>query len=233
MDLCDLVLSRDCSSATPTKVLDVGCGLGGTARHLAYHYGFDVTGVDLTTEYIGVGQALISLVSDLGSGRVVLRQASALDLPFDDESFDMAWTVHAQMNIRDKLRFYKEMARVLKPGGRVAFHDVLRGPAAESPLYPCPWAETADISFLVTHAEIRKIVAAAGFEITQWQDETGKTVAFAESAAAKLARRGGELPALGIHLLMGDTATTKMKNHTLNCKHERTTVVMGELTKMY
>ena len=156
---------------------------------------------------------------DLGAGKVALRQASALDLP-------------VQMNIADKLLFYHEMARVFKTEGRVVFHDVLRGEAAESPVYPCPWAETADISFLATRAEMQKIMVQAGFEIAKWQDQTAQTVAFAEASAAKLVQRDGQLPPLGIHLLMGDTAMTKMKNHMLNCKSERTAVVMGVLTKL-
>ena len=60
-------------------VLDVGCGLGGTARHLAEIYNCHVTGIDLTDEYISVGKKLTDLVGL--SDQVELHQGSALELP--------------------------------------------------------------------------------------------------------------------------------------------------------
>ena len=97
-------------------VLDVGCGLGGTVRHLAEQYKCHVVGVDLTEEYISVGKKLTELVGL--SDRVELCQGSALEIPYEDRKFDVVWTEHVQMNIADKNRFYSEIARVLKPGGQ-------------------------------------------------------------------------------------------------------------------
>lgn len=47
-----------------------------------------------------------------------------LDLPFDDSTFDHAWTQHVAMNIGNRVRLYSEIFGVLKPGGSLAIHDV-------------------------------------------------------------------------------------------------------------
>ena len=112
------------------KVLDVGSGLGGSARYLAGEHGCRVTGIDLTKEYVDVANALAELVGM--KNLVTFRQASALDLPFADGSFDVVWTQHVQMNIADKRAFYSQIARVLAPRGRLLFHDIFQGPGVFS-----------------------------------------------------------------------------------------------------
>ena len=149
-------------------VLDVGCGLGGTARFLSDRYGCKVEGIDLTEEYVSVGRQLTERVGL--SGRVELRQASALDLPYEDGRFDIAWTEHVQMNIADKQRFYSEIARVLKPGGRLLFHDIFRG-SGDPPFYPAPWAEDESISSLATVEQARSALTEAGLAIHPWSDK--------------------------------------------------------------
>lgn len=119
-------LARRAALTPGLNVLDVGCGLGGSARYLASEHGCRVTGIDLTKEYVDAANALAELVSmkDL----VTFHQASALNLPFSDASFDAVWTQHVQMNISDKRAFYGQIARVLVPRGRLLFHDVFQGP---------------------------------------------------------------------------------------------------------
>lgn len=99
-------------------MLDVGCGLGGTARHLAARYGARVTGVDLTAEYCRVGNLLNELTGL--AGQIELLRGDALQLPFQGGCFDAVWTEHAAMNIADKAGLYSELRRVLRSGGRLA-----------------------------------------------------------------------------------------------------------------
>ena len=208
------------------QVLDVGCGLGGTARFLADQYGCNVTGIDLTDEYISVGKRLTELVGldDL----VELHQGSALETPYDDERFDVAWTEHVQMNIADKNRFYSEIARVLKPGGRLLFHDIFRGPG-DAPIYPAPWAEEESMSALATEEQARSAMEQAGLEIEQWTPKNEQSIEFFSDVFARMEADGP--PPIGIHLLMGDTARDKLKNYVCNLREERTSVALGTAVK--
>ncbi len=203
-------------------VLDVGCGLGGTARHLAEIYNCHVTGFDLTDEYISVGKRLTDLVGL--SDRVELCQGSALEIPFEDETFDVVWTEHVQMNIADKNKFYSEIARVLKPDGRFVFHDVFRG-TGDSPIYPLPWAEHESFSFLATEAEVRAVFGHAGLNIVQWHVKIQESLEFFKMVIAKIEADGP--PPLGIHLLMGDNARDKLQNYIRNLTDDRVSVALG------
>ena len=204
------------------RVVDIGCGLGGTARHLANQYSCNVVGVDLTKEYVEVGQHLTKRVGL--SEKVELRHGSALDLPCEDESFDVAWTEHAQMNIADKKLFYSEIARVLKPGGRFLFHDIFRG-SGESPVYPAPWAEDESISSLATEDEARSAMAAAGLEVAEWIGTVDESIDFFQAVFAKIEKDGP--PPIGIHLLMGGNAKDKLANYVQNLTERRACVAMG------
>src|SRR5512134_1465885 len=132
-------LARAAGLEAAKRVLDVGSGVGGTSRCLAKEFGCRVTGIDLTEEYC---RAAALLTAKIGLAALVdYRQGDATNLRFDDASFDVIWTEHAAMNIRDKSRLYREMHRVLKPGGTVAIYDILAGSSGPV-LFPVPWART-------------------------------------------------------------------------------------------
>lgn len=203
-------------------ILDVGCGLGGTARHLAEEFNCRVIGIDLTEEYISVGTKLTELVAL--TSRVTLHQGNALSIPYGDQVFDIVWTEHAQMNIEDKNRFYSEVARVLKPQGWFLFHDIFMG-INGSPHYPVPWADKESISALVSVQEVQRIMGQSGFRIVDWTDKTRESIDFFESTLAKIETYGQ--PPLGIHLLMGNTAREKIQNYCKNLLEHHVTVVLG------
>ena len=208
-------------------VLDVGCGLGGTARHLAEQLGCNVIGIDLTEEYISVGKKLTELVGL--NDRVELRHGSALEIPYENELFDIVWTEHVQMNIADKNMFYSEIARVLRPGGRLLFHDIFHG-SGDSPFYPVPWAENESISPLATEKEARSTIKQAGLEINHWFGKVKESIEFLEEVSAQIDADGP--PPIGIHLLMGDNAKDKLQNYIRNLSENRVTVVMGMAYKV-
>ena len=203
-------------------VLDVGCGLGGTARYLSEHYKCHVKGIDLTEAYILAGTKLTAFANL--SDRVQLQYGSALDLPYEDERFDVVLTQHVQMNIIDKHRFYSEIARVLKPGGRFVFHDVFSYPG-QAPLYPLPWAEDESVSALVTEAAARTTIEETRLEVDQWIGKRQESITFFERVLTRIESNGH--PPLGIHLILGDNAEDKIRNHARNLSEKRLSVVVG------
>ena len=206
-------------------VLDAGCGIGGTSRYLAHAAGCRVTGVDLTGEYVDVARLLSERVG-LGE-RVSFRQGNVLELPFDDAAFDVVWTEHVQMNIADKAGFYGELFRVLRPGGRLAFHDIFAGPEGEEYL-PVPWAEEASISHLVPIEELRSLLGAAGFSQLVWEDKTAASSEFFVKRFAGEQEDGAS--AIGLHVLMNNPEI-KFRNLLRNLKDGRICVAQAVMAK--
>src|SRR5262249_13822270 len=89
--------SRQLGLKTGMRLLDIGSGLGGPARYFARHHGCDVTGIDLTDEFVTVARLL---TRRLGlEEKVRFEKASATNMPFAAASFDMATLIHVGMNI--------------------------------------------------------------------------------------------------------------------------------------
>ncbi|CDX55945.1 Methyltransferase type 11 [Mesorhizobium plurifarium] len=189
-------------------VLDVGSGLGGVARYLAAECGCRATGIDLTAEYVRVGTMLTERTGL--ADKVNLHVGSALEMPWPKANFDAAVTFHVAMNIADRPRLYAEVARVIRPGSPFAIYDVLKGPE-EGLLFPVPWAETAETSFLVTAGEMRKLLDDAGFDIVHEEDRREIALGHHRERLAAQSAAGG-LPPLGLHLLQGPTASLKSRN---------------------
>ncbi len=163
------------------SVLDVGSGVGGPARFLAASYGCRVTGVDLSEAFVDAARYLTKRTGQ--SERVLFEAASALDLPFDGGQFDVVLLQHVAMNISERARLYREIRRVLKAGGKFATFDVVLNGEAD-PLYPVPWAQTPETSFLLTAAATREAIEPAGFRTLVWQDDTEAAKAWAAQLRA-------------------------------------------------
>lgn len=189
------------------KLLDIGSGIGGTARYFAWQHGCDVTGVDLTAEFVRTARALTSRMAHQLAVR--FEQASALELPFASESFEGAYLFHVGMNIADKRKLFAEVHRVLRGGGCLAMFEVMR--AGEGELgFPLPWASSSAESFVATAEEYQQALAAAGFTITAQRDRRQYAIEFLERMLARNQQPGPK--PLGASFLMGETAPLKMKN---------------------
>jgi SAM-dependent methyltransferase len=198
-------------------VLDVGCGLGGASRFAAQKYGSRVTGVDLTHEYIETGKALCSWVGL--EERVTLKQGDATATAYSDGMFDKAYMLHVGMNIADKSALALELHRVLKPGGTLGIYDVMCVGNGEM-TYPVPWATNAEGSAVGSPAEYRGALEAAGFRITAERNRREFALDFFARLQANASSADGP-PPLGLHILMGETAPTKVRNMIENISENR------------
>jgi SAM-dependent methyltransferase len=154
------------------RVLDAGCGVGGSSRYLAHTYGCRIEAIDLTPQYVETATRLNKLCGI--DDRISVRQGSVTDLPYEDRSFDLVWCQNVTMNVEDKPRMFAESYRVLAPGGRFTFSHAAQGPAG-APYYPLPWARDPSYSFLATPEDILEWLRAAGFANIETGTETGAT----------------------------------------------------------
>ncbi|KLK91326.1 hypothetical protein AA309_20975 [Microvirga vignae] len=192
-------------------VLDIGSGIGGAARFFARRYGCRAVGIDLTPESVEVATSLTQLVGL--SNQVEFRIASALDLPFADESFDRATLLHVGMNIPDKQRLCAGVHRVLKPEGMFAIYDVMQIGDGEI-TFPVPWAAHKATSFLEKPETYQRALLEAGFKIVFERTRRDFAIEFFKRMRARIAESGP--PPLGLHVLMGQDAPAKMANMLAN-----------------
>ena len=101
-----------------SRILDVGCGIGGSSRILSDDYGFDVIGISISQEQIKRANELTA-----NNENCCFEVMDALDLKFDKSSFDGIWSVEVGPHISNKQKFANEMLRVLRPGGILAIAD--------------------------------------------------------------------------------------------------------------
>lgn len=149
------------------RVLDLGAGLAGPARMLAASPGCRVECIDLSPDYV-VAASLLNRLTGL-DGRIGVRVGSALDLPFPDAAFDVVWMQNVGMSIADKPKLYAEIRRVLAPGGRFAFQEMVAG-AAPTTYFPLPWASHPEHSSLISAEAMVAALAGAGFESVHFAD---------------------------------------------------------------
>ncbi|SEO86038.1 Methyltransferase domain-containing protein [Actinacidiphila rubida] len=204
-----------------TTLLDVGSGFGGPARQIARATGCDVVGVDITAAYV---EAARELTAHAGlDARVRFHHTRLSGLPLT--GFDAAVTLHVQMNVADKRAFYADIAARLRPGARLAVHEVCRAGDARPPL-PLPWSLDGSDSFLATPDELRRDIAAAGFDLVEWTDDTS----WAADWFSALGRRLSAAPApLTLPALLAD-GPTRMLNYAIALTDGTLTLHRGTFT---
>lgn len=197
-------------------ILDVGCGLGGAARYLASRYKNRVVGIDLTPEYIETGKVLCSWLNL--SEYITLEHGSALSMPFQDSTFDGGYMLHVGMNIDDKVSLFAEIFRVLKPGSTFGVYDIMR--QNEGALtYPVPWATEVSTSKLSTPAQYKQAISDAGFEISNENNRRDFSLEFFKQLREKTEANGAP-PPLGLHTLMQESTSNKIKNMVDNIAND-------------
>jgi ubiquinone/menaquinone biosynthesis C-methylase UbiE len=190
--------------AASDHILDIGSGIGGPARYFANRFGCRVTGVDLMPEFCDVARRLTQLIHL--EDRITFEVGDALAMPFPDGSFDGAYSMNVSMNIADKSAFFREIHRVLEPGGWLVLSEIAKGEGVELD-YPTPWARSAGASFLSTPEETRRNLLKAGFEVIRLHSTLEEALASGARARASVAR--GEKPQWRAGMLLDQEIATQ------------------------
>lgn len=189
-------------------LLDIGSGLGGAARFVADRYRCQVTGIDLTRDYVEAGNLLCEWVGL--SDRVSLHHANALSIPFPDGTFGAAYMLHVGMNIEDKSKLCSEAARVMRPGSLFGVYDVMRTEDGELN-YPLPWATTHESNAVAGPEQYRNALQSAGFEILSERNRRDFALAYFHQLQSKMSAADRPAP-LGLHTLMGERRQGQVRN---------------------
>lgn len=204
------------------RVLDAGCGIGGSSRLMATAFQFKVTGIDLAPSFIQTARALTERFDIPGqvSDQIRFQQGSILDMPFDNGSFDAILCQHVLMNIKDKKQAFKEFNRVLRPGGKLVLHEIVKGDS-EPVIYPVPWADRDGISFLTPWPQMEKKISRAGFTALAVSDGTQKALGWWEKALRFSEKTTNAPPILGPQLVFGDNAKAFANTMHFNFQQDR------------
>eukprot|EP00441_Pelagodinium_beii_P014568 CAMPEP_0197660546 /NCGR_PEP_ID=MMETSP1338-20131121/50911_1 /TAXON_ID=43686 ORGANISM="Pelagodinium beii, Strain RCC1491" /NCGR_SAMPLE_ID=MMETSP1338 /ASSEMBLY_ACC=CAM_ASM_000754 /LENGTH=436 /DNA_ID=CAMNT_0043237915 /DNA_START=43 /DNA_END=1349 /DNA_ORIENTATION=+ len=102
---------------TPKKILDVGCGIGGTSRILAKKFpDAEVLGITLSPQQV---ERATGLAKEQGLSNVRFEVMNALEMQYEDNTYDLVYGCESGEHMPDKKRYIEEMTRVLKPGGNL------------------------------------------------------------------------------------------------------------------
>lgn len=189
------------------RVLDVGCGLGGTARNLVESVGGRFSGVDLSPAFV---QAASELTRRVGlAGQITYTVGNAYKLPFADSVFDAACMIHVNMNLADKIPLWQEALRVLKPGGILAMWELCQG-QGPAVIYPVPWANDPSFSHLIGPVEMEAGLNTCGFEPVVCETATDTVIQWIKARQTSRKPPGQKPPQVDLNLILPDFLRKRM-----------------------
>ena len=188
-----------------TKILDIGSGIGGPARLISSHYGANVTGIDLTPDFVKTAIK----INDLLGLNIKFQIGNALNIPFGENEYDLATLLHVGMNIPDKNKLFSEVSRVLNKGGSFAIYDVMI--VAEGDFeFPVPWATTPSASFVEGPDNYYEAAISSSFTLISKRSREKFALEFFNNLK-KIVKKSGP-PPVGLNLVMGSDAKIKIEN---------------------
>jgi ubiquinone/menaquinone biosynthesis C-methylase UbiE len=150
-------------------VLDIGCGIGGPSRYFADRFRCAVIGIDVVPIRVEIARALAEMTGMTDRVSYDVADATALDL--DDAIFAQAWMLDVSVHIRDKRSLFREIARVLRPGGFFVMHEQIGPlPSAMRPVMRQAPYIAPSLPQLIRYIE------DAELRILTWRDTTSITL---------------------------------------------------------
>jgi len=158
------------------RVLDIGCGTGGSAFFMAKHYGAEVLGIDLSDNMLAIANEHKREMSKEVQNLVTFRFLDATLAHFPAESFDVVYSRDAIMHIADKEPLYEKVLHWLKPGGQVLVSEYIN--QRETPQLSKKYIEYLKLRGyqLITVRDYGNILKRVGFSNVKAMDKTDEFV---------------------------------------------------------
>lgn len=175
----------------PASVLDIGCGAGGYALHIAATIGCRVTGIDVNAQGIHASEQS-AIARRLGDRVQFLEHDASRPLPFPDQSFDAVYSNDAFCHIPNRVGLLRECRRALKSGGRLLFSDalVVNGALSNEEI-----AARSSIGYyvFVPRGENERLIREAGLTLVQAEDTSERAATISQRWRDARAQRMREL----------------------------------------
>jgi tocopherol O-methyltransferase len=163
------VVAQEARIETGVRVIDIGCGYGGTARQLSQQYGAEVTGITLSTAQYDYAKSVTA------GSNPTYSVADWFSTDFTPQSFQAAVAIESSEHASDREEFCRRAYNVLQPGGRFVISAWLSR-EAPSPVETAwllrPICNEGRVPHLPTLNELIAAGKAAGFELVNAQDCT-------------------------------------------------------------
>lgn len=192
------------------KVIDAGCGVGGSSIYMAKELGADCVGITLSAKQV---ESATRYAEQRGvADKARFDVDNYYGTKYEENTFDVAWALESMATARDKDQFLKEMFRILKPGGKLVIGDYYKP-------YDYPTADYKCMQHMLHHWMIPDLLTVEGqrelalennFEIVASKDFT-KDIKKSVNRIYMLALMG--MIGTKAYVLTHPKATTYSRNH--------------------
>lgn len=170
------------------RVLDAGCGIGGSSVWLAKHRGASVVGITLSAKQRAQAQSLAKRERVWDTTSFLVRDYSRTGFP--KESFNVVWAVESVCYAPQKIKFLKEAYRLLRPGGTLIVADGFRAKrlysTTEEQLMRT-WLDGWVVPDIDHHEDFVKKMTQVGFDLIHYQNATHHVLPFSRWVAKRAA----------------------------------------------
>lgn len=220
--------------APDSRILEIGSGLGGSARLIADRIPCHITAVDITPSFIFASK---QINRQLGYHQIRSVCADACLPQVEPGTQDAAISQHTLMNIKDRRKLLSTLHASLKPGGKLLLHEVLAGNNSDALTLPVPWASEPAHSHLPGQVALIKALEEQGFalrsisnvsqEALAWRDKHSKR----EAGESEQGRTQQQSP-LNPRLIFGERFIRMGQNVMTNLADDKVQVVEAIFEKL-